>query len=497
MKENSSLYEINTLAWLGELSSLYGKTIKLGKVPSEQWDRLRRLGFDYVWLMGVWKRSPEGVRLFKESPEWPALGAHFDTVLPGWTDDDVTGSPYSIASYTQEPRIGSWADIDMARDELHSRGMKLILDFVPNHTAPDHPWIFEHPDYYIQGSETDYRQNPGAFFPVQKGERTFYIARGRDPYFPSWPDTAQLNYFSQEARAALLGELKEIAKHCDGVRCDMAMLVLKDVFTKNWAWANRGFSHEAPGTEFWEEARRALPDFILIAEAYWDTEWRLQQLGFDYVYDKRLYDRLRTAAPREINLHLKADFSFQKKLLRFIENHDEPRSADAFDRGELRAAAVLFTTLPGMKLYHHGQFEGKKIKMPMLLRQVADEKPDSELKAFYDKLLFITGQGVFSDGEWQLKTVAAAGDGSFENLIAYIWKSKEHLKLVVTNLSGEQSQGRISLRNEISGLEYVLTDELNGERYLRDGRELASPGLHVILKGYHSHLFDVAAAIEL
>jgi len=245
------------------------------------------------------------VKLFRESADWPRLRAHFDSILPGWTDEDVTGSPYSLASYTPEPLIGTWADIDNARGELHSRGMMLVLDFVPNHTAPDHPWVFEHPEYYIQGSELDFKQNPTAFIPVQKGEQTLYIARGKDPYFPPWPDTVQLSYFSREARSALIGELKKVANHCDGVRCDMAMLVLNDIFDKTWGWTRKEDIHGLP--EFWEEVRRELPGFLLIAEVYWNTEWRLQQLGFDYVYDKRLYDRLLMASGLDVNLHLTAD----------------------------------------------------------------------------------------------------------------------------------------------------------------------------------------------
>jgi glycosidase len=180
-QKNPKLYEINTLVWLGELSRTYGKPITLGSVPEEQWDRLKRLGFDYVWLMGVWKRSREGVELFRKSPEWPRLRAHFDSILPGWSDKDVIGSPYSVASYTPEPRIGKWMHIDIAREELHSRGMKLILDFVSNHTAPDHPWVSKHPDYYIQGNDTDFKDHPASFFPVQKGKQTLYVARGKDP----------------------------------------------------------------------------------------------------------------------------------------------------------------------------------------------------------------------------------------------------------------------------------------------------------------------------
>ena len=493
MNENPRLYEINTLEWLGELSRSYGKSIKLGDVPSEQWARLKRLGFDYVWLMGVWKRSREGVKLFKESPEWPRLRTHLDSILPGWTDEDVTGSPYSIASYTPEPRIGTWSDIDNTREELRRRGMKLILDFVPNHTAPDHPWVIEHADYYIQGSQLDYQQNPDAFFPVRKGKRIRYIARGKDPYFPPWPDTAQLNYFNPAMRTALIGELGTIAEHCDGVRCDMAMLLLDDIFTGTWGWTRKE-SEKGP-LEFWEDARKALPDFLLIAEAYWDTEWRLQQLGFDYVYDKRLYDRLRSSSAHDVSLHLTADLSYQKKLVRFIESHDEPRSAGVFDKNKLRAVIVLYSTLPGMKLYHHGQLEGRKIHLPMLLSRTREEQPDEEVKAFYEKVLSITRSDVFRNGEWGLQEVRSADGDSFTNLVAYRWKWNGKLKLVVVNLGSGYSQGMIPLEKELTNdIDYLLIDELNGPQYVRSGRDMVDPGLHVVLEGYHSHMFDVKPA---
>jgi glycosidase len=490
---NPKLYEINTLVWLGELSRRYGKTIRLGNVPAEQWDRLKLLGFDYVWLMGVWKRSREGVKLFKESPEWPKLCTHFDAILPGWTDEDVTGSPYSIAAYTPEPGIGTWSDLDKARAALKKRGMRLILDFVPNHTAPDHPWTRQNPDYYIQGGAAGFRDHPESSIQAHKGKKTLYIARGKDPNFPPWPDTAQLNYFNPAMRSALIGELITISEHCDGVRCDMAMLVLNDIFSRTWGWARKDPQQKTP--EFWEEVRRALPGFLLIAEAYWDTEWRLQQLGFDYVYDKRLYDRLLNASGKELNLHLTADPSYQDKLVRFIENHDEARSAAVFDSGKLRAAVVLYSLLPGMKLYHHGQLVGRKIHIPLLLGRAPDEQSNENLKAFYEKVLSISQSEIFRYGEWRLHEVIPAEDGSFVNLIAYQWKKDGQLKLVVVNLGSGYAQGRIALKQELSAdSDYSLVDELNDRSYVRAGKDMAGPGLHVVLGGYQSHILGVKQA---
>jgi hypothetical protein len=489
-RNNPKLYEINTLVWLSELSRTHGKPIRLGNVPEEQWDRLQRLGFDHVWLMGIWKRSAAGLKLFKENPAWPLLRAGLDRALPGWTDDDLAGSPYSIAFYSPEPSIGTWADIDSVREMLHKRNMTLVLDFVPNHTAPDHPWLQEHPEFYIRGTETEFNEHPGSFTAIRTGERTLYVARGRDPYFAPWPDTLQLNYFDPELQSALIGELKNIAGHCDGVRCDMAMLVLNDIFDKTWGWTRDQGPTERP--EFWELARRALPGFLLIAEAYWDMEWRLQQLGFDFTYDKRLCDRLCSSSARDVNLHLAADLLFQRKLVRFIENHDEPRSAGVFGREHLRAAAVITSTSPGMKFFQHGQLEGRKIQTPLLLTRVMEERPDADLKAFYGKLLSIIRSEVFRKGEWRLLEARSAGDDGFSNLVAYRWKLKDDLKLIVVNLGTGWSQGRIPLDRELTGNgDHLLNDELNDVQYVRSGSELVDPGLHVVLDGHHSHVFDV------
>ena len=402
-RKNPELYEINAAAWLFELSQKLGKSVHLGDIPSEEWDRLKALGMDFVWLMGVWKRSPSGRMISLKDPGFRRL---FNTISPGWTAEDVIGSSYSISSHEPDPFIGTWEDIARARAELHRRGMGLILDFIPNHTGIDHHWLTEHPDYYIQVSEPDYQKDKESFFPIEYQGETLYIAHGRDPNFPSWSDTAQLNYLNPETRQAVIQRLEKIALHCDGVRCDMAMLILNEVFQRVWGMANNGPDYPPPAEEFWAQAIRQVPGLIYIAEAYWDTEWALQQLGFDFAYDKRLYDRLKSGRPHDVYLHLTASLDYQDKLLRFIENHDENRSITAFGRGKVEAVAALYSTLPGMKLFFHGQIEGKQMHLPLQIRRSKPEAPDPEIKAFYSQLLPVVNEEIFHKGAWQLKEVS-------------------------------------------------------------------------------------------
>ena len=190
------------------------------------------------------------------------------------------------------------------------------------------------------------------------------LAHGRDPYFPAWPDVVQLNAFAPDLRAAVAETLLDLAGQCDGVRCDMAMLMLNDVFARTWG----DRAGPRPAEEYWPDliaaVKAATPDFVFLAEAYWDLEWTLQQQGFDYCYDKRLYDRLVHEHAEQVRGHLTADVAYQDKLLRFIENHDEPRAAATFPPERARAAAVATLTQTGARLVHEGQLEGRRCSCP-------------------------------------------------------------------------------------------------------------------------------------
>jgi hypothetical protein len=485
------LYEINTWVWLEELSAKHGRRIHLGNVPPEEWDALAALGFDYVWLMGVWKRSPASRKIARAAP---SLRAAYDTVLPGWTPDDVVGSPYSIPAYTPDRRIGTWKDLDAARAQLRRRGLGLILDFVPNHTALDHPWTRAHPDYYVQGTAADFKRDPTSFFRVTpksrgRGGSPRFLAHGRDPYFPAWTDTAQLNYFNPELRAALLEEIRALAEHCDGLRCDMAMLVLNDVFARTWE--NFLADQPRPATEFWPDAVAAAPGLLWLAEVYWDFEWTMHQLGFHFAYDKRLYDRL-CHHPGEVRSHLLAEWDYQCKLARFLENHDEPRAAEAFGSERLEAPATLIATLPGMCLYHHGQFDAVRRRWPVQLGRVAPEPPDPACRELYQRLLALSHEEVFHSGEWRLLEVEPCGDRTHEDLLAFRWRAQSAYRLIVVNLGPGASQGHLPLREEFDlARDLVFHDLLHDAAYERRHEDLAAYGLYVRLEPHRAHLFDV------
>ena len=221
---------------------------------------------------------------------------------------------------------------------------------------------------------------------------TRVIAYGRDPYFPGWPDTFQLNYRSQSLRREIIAVLLKIAERCDGIRCDMAMLPLPDVIQQTWGERSLPTDGSPPvDSSFWPEAvaavRNKFPDFIFMAEVYWDREYELQQQGFDYTYDKRLYDRLHAQQAEAVRGHLRADAEFQRKSVRFLENHDEPRAAPVFPPDVHRAAAIIAFLTPGMRFFHEGEFESRKLHVSVHLGRRPNEPIDLEIRAFYLQLL--------------------------------------------------------------------------------------------------------------
>jgi hypothetical protein len=368
-----------------------------------------------------------------------------------------------------------------------------MLDFVPNHVAPDHPWVGEHPEYFVRGTSDDLSRAPEEFHRV--GDTIF--ACGRDPYFPPWRDVLQLDAFHPGLRQAAVQTLRDIGGQCDGVRCDMAMLFINRVFGQTW----EPRVGQAPGTEYWSEVlssvRGTHPGFLFVAEAYWDLEWELIQQGFDYCYDKRLYDRLEHDFAEQIRLHLLADQSYQDKLVRFIENHDEPRAAATFPGAKGRAAAVAALTLPGAKLIYDGQFEGRRVKLPVQLGRRPVEPRDSNLREFYRHLLAAVNTPAIREGEWQLCERSGWPDNqSYLNLLAWCWRKGEERRLIVVNFSDAPAQARVVLPwDDLAGQPWRLTDALSGEMYDRGGDEMRGPGLYVGLEawGFHWLTFEAGS----
>ena len=490
LRTHPHLYQINAYVWLEQLSARLGRVIQLAEVPDAEWDAIEAMGFDAVWLMGVWQRS----RISRELDQKNAAAhAEYSRVLPGWMPADIIGSPYSVVQYEPDPRIGAWRDIDMARDKLHQRNMGLFLDFVGNHTALDCPWTREHPEYYVQGTKQDYDNDHSSFYAVAAAKGTVYLANGKDPYFPAWDDVAQLNHFSTEMRVAQLLELKKIAGHCDGVRCDMAMLQLNDIFER--IWRPRIGDAKAPAKEFWAEARALVPNFCLLAEAYWGTEGRLIDLGFNFVYDKGLYDSVRDGNLGDIHWRLSLPAESQAHLARLLENHDEPRFAAVFGNDRFRAVATLMGTLPGMRFYQQGEELGFKIRTPIELRTIAAQPVDPVRKEFFGKLFSATRVDAFHEGHWSVLPVSPSGDDTSANFFVYQWRTDKAWKLICVNLSPSAAQAVVRLDGLIDAKrDYVFADQLDGARYLRKGSDLAQYGLYIRREAFQAHLFDVAMA---
>jgi hypothetical protein len=490
VRAHPHLYEINTRTWLEQLSAQHKQIITLADVPDPEWDALAKLGFNIIWLMGVWKRSEESRRINLENP---TNFQQFDRALPGWKPDDVISSPYAVAGYVPDVRIGTWDSLEAAREKLRARGMALFLDFVGNHTALDHPWMREHPEFYVQAGPQDFEQNPSLYYQLKTPQGTRYIALAKDPYFPPWIDVAQLNHFNPQMRAAQLADMRSIASHCDGVRCDMAMLQLNDIFASIWRHLLGGT--QPPAKEFWTEARATVPNLVLLAEAYWGTEQRLLNLGFSFAYDKTLYDAVREINIPQVRDRLAGNAEQQRHFARFMENHDEPRRPEVFGNERLAADGTLMGTLPGMRFYHQGELEGRRIRLPITLRIAADEPPDPVSQAFYQKILQITQQDAFHQGEWKLFELVPEGDAPPDGLVVYEWRSPKAWKVIAANLTGSAAQGRLRLGDRVSSTQqYIFYDELNDEKYLRSGEELHDVGLFIRREGFQAHIFDVTIA---
>ena len=474
----AGIYEINTRVWLREQD----KVGKIRDVDATFWDFLKSSGIEMVWLMGVWHTSPASIAKYCFHPD---LQKEYDHCNPNWQSMDVQGSPYAIDRYIPSPLIGSTDDLKQLKEILNAKGLSLILDFVPNHFNAESELRKEHPELFFFQSKTE---DPN-FFSTELGA----FAHGRDPYFPPWTDTIQLNYFHPSTHAFMTEELQSIAELCDGVRCDMAMLILPDVFKQTWGYLQ--YDHPAPAN-FWQHViplvRDRHPNFKFIAETYWDREWDLQQLGFDFTYDKRLLDRLKEGNISAIRDHLKASLAYQNRMVRFLENHDEQRSLQSLGGPKSRAASVIAYTTPGLNFFYHGQWKGHRLRQPVQLTLPADEhlcpcsidtcqanSADIICRcqaSHYESLLKIDLVRQ-KKGTWQLLEIEN------DQILTWIW-SDEDVHLIAINYSENWQQAVIELDQTMREGDCLITD-LISQSYRQDHyRWVSSQTLQIDLPAY-------------
>lgn len=484
------LYEINTRVWLREIGSALGRPATLDDVSDAELDHLASQGFGWIWLLGVWQTGETGRMVSATYAGWRNS---FAEALHDLKDEDICGSCFAITGYAVHRTLGGDAALIRLRERMNRRGLRLMLDFVSNHTAIDHPWVSQRPELYVQGTAGDLTRAPEDFVRVLTERGPLILAHGRDPGFPVWPDVAQLNYGEPATGLAMTDELLAIAKLCDGVRCDMAMLVLPDIFRASWGIVTG---------PFWSKAirriRASYPDFLFLAEVYWQLERELLREGFDYVYDKGLYDRLRSQTARPVREYLRAASVDQRRLVRFLENHDEKRAAEAFPWDVHQAAAVLCYLAPGLRLFHQRQFEGRRKQLPVHLSRADAEPVNAAVSAFYDQLMSLLRKPVFQDGDWQCLDPDEAwpGNGSWNGFIGFQWTDRCGTVWIVA-VNYQPCQGQCYLR--CPGMAcgpVILTDQMGAASYEREGGDLASRGLFLDMPGWSYHVFELTQPLS-
>jgi hypothetical protein len=483
------IYEVPAWQWLTELADREHRRVTLADVPAAAWDSVVPRGVHVVWLMGIWERSPIGRQLALEDPD---VRAGVADALGTDDESEVVASPYCVRRYTVDPFFGGRAALEVARRELAARGARLLLDFVPNHVARDHPWVGERPGAFVRGSTDDLAAHPDQFVDTPSGP----FAMARDPNYPPWTDVLQLNPFSPDARELAVATLVDLADQCDGVRCDMAMLLLDDVASSTWG----SHVHDPLDEPYWRDViacvRAVRPDLHFLAEAYWGREGELLAQGFDRCFDKVLADGLMAEDAATVARHVTADHPSPACLVRFLENHDEPRAAGRLGPAALRAASVAVSTLPGGTLLLDGQLQGATVHTPVQAARRPLQPPDTELERWWRSLLGALHEDEVRTGTWTPLDVGGWEDNrSCEQLLAWQWTNEVARHVVVVNLSGEPADGLVRLAGT-AGYGWTLTDLLDGAVYERAGDELEAGGLYVRLAAWGQHLFRILGSGE-
>jgi len=491
-----ALLQINTRIAIEERSRALGRPATLDDLPDGALDAMAEARIAWLYMLGVWRTGPASQKVSRESR---ALREEIVQTLPDVRDEDITGSPFAVRAYRVREEWGGDDALARLRRRLADRGIGLVLDYVVNHVALDHPWVDSHPEYFIHGTRELLDREPQNWVEHRAGGRPAILAYGRDPYFPGWPDALQLDYRRADLRQAMTGELVRVAGLCDAVRCDMAMLVQPDVFVRTWRDAPPPLGGAtATIGPFWRGAiarvRALHPGFMFMAEVYWDLEWELQQEGFDFTYDKRLYDRLRSGSGRAVREHLLATPEYQAHSTRFLENHDEPRAAAVFPFDVHRAAATVAFLVPGMRFFHEGQREGRRVRVSMHVGRRPEEPLDPAIAAFYDRLLPCVGRSEVHDGQWNLWICRPAWEGNrtCDDMIVFTWEQGERRLLVAVNYSPRPGQCYVTIDlPRLAGQTFVLADLLGDARYERGGDGLRTNGLYLDMPSWGYHVFEM------
>jgi hypothetical protein len=399
-----------------------GRTLFFRDFQVSDFAVIKRMGFDAVWPMGI---LPIGVR--------------------GQTGTGG-GSPYSISDHsTVNPDLGSEEDFRGFVKKAHQAGLKVIVDFVVNHTSLDSKLLAENPDYFVSFRYDGPCPRDGYFESYWNGSK-YCVHHGGFEYgggVSSWIDTAQVNYSNRVLRERMTAIVKGwVTKFdVDGFRVDMAYLALNNVFSRTWA-------KSMPHDEFYRQliwtVKAAKPSTAFMAEAYAYQE-DLAACGFDTIYSK--YEDARpegqtgwynttesgNAAQIQSSLNRQAFLAWQSGgagSVMFIGNHDEPAPETIYGR-RLPAALALTLLYPGSVMMYAGAEIGHNAAVPSEHKPLPFSVPcevdwaggDPAVKKTYQEVLALAGRVRAELGAYDIEPL---WPGPGQNWAGYIMKSKDN-----------------------------------------------------------------------
>lgn len=486
-RQSPTIYEVSTRPWLYSLSQKYGRNIsRLVQVPIQEFQAIANLGVEYLWLMGVWQLGPYGLNHDRTDPD---LIQSYNQVLPGWTTADVIGSPYAIVNFTCNPSICSDIELALIKKQVNALGLKLMLDFVPNHAAYDSLLVNSSINMFMRAPpNTPTPYNPNTWFP----NGVYYAGDQYD----RWNDVAQFNYWNTTTYNYMKDVLAKIAKMADAIRCDMAMLIMNQYFYQDWSTPLNAWGYKQPATEFWSDAianaKKINPNLLMMAEVYWGANQAILNLGFDLVYDKDLLDAMASKNAQNVRNYIQSQsISYLKKSNHFIENHDEPRAVALFGADYIaNTAAMIAYTLPGAKFINDGQILGYKNKLDVHLRRAVAENGTDYARWWYSRLLPIINQEIFHSGTWTYLNVNGNNIGG---LLAWKWTNATDRRLVAVNFGSSQAYGQIVLTDASApaGKDiYNITELMSGNVYQRSATQMRTVGLGVLIDAWNGQIFQ-------
>ncbi|MEE9441747.1 MAG: alpha-amylase family glycosyl hydrolase [candidate division Zixibacteria bacterium] len=488
---NVVLMAKSVYVWLDQLSKKYQRHIKyLSDIPDEELDLLARWGFTGLWLIGLWERSPASrkIKQIMGNPE-------------------AAPSAYSIYDYTIAHDLGGETAYLNIRDRAWQRGIRFASDMVPNHMGIYSNWVIEHPDWFLNLSESPYpwysytgvdlSENDRIVIQIEDGYwekrdaavvfkriekwtgETKYIYHGNDGTSTPWNDTAQLNFLIPEVREAVIQNILAVARKFSIIRFDAAMTLAKkhyqrlwfpkageggDIPTRSQFGMSRGDLDKCFPIEFWREVvdrvAAEVPDTLLLAEAFWLMEgYFVRTLGMHRVYNSAFMNMLKDEDNAKYRMTIKNILEFSPQILKrfvnFMSNPDEETAVEQFGKEDKYfGVAVMMVTMPGLPMFGHGQIEGFTEKYGMeYYRAYWDESPDETLIHRHEHEIFplMRRRNLFSGSENFALFDFVRQDGNVnENVFAFCNRFENERAIIIYNNSYGSTEGRIHTSTAIN-----------------------------------------------